>query len=84
MIRRGEDPDIVPDDEMRLLLRTYLKNLKLHVKKKPNMDVCYISYNDLMTDPDLSIDEIDDLFGGSLDKEAMRKSIDKSLYRNRK
>lgn len=84
MIRRGEDPDSVPDDEMRELLRTYLKNLKIHVKKQSNMEVCYISYNDLMRDPDLSIEELDEFFHGELNIDKMRAAIDEKLYRNRK
>ena len=31
MVRRDENPDSVPDEEMRELLRTYLKNLKMPV-----------------------------------------------------
>lgn len=84
IIRRGEDPDAVPDQEMRILLRTYLKNLKIHVRKQDNMEACFISYNDLMSDPEMSIDEINDLFNGELDKKAMHRSIDTDLYRNRK
>ncbi|MGA1848865.1 MAG: sulfotransferase [Thermoplasmatota archaeon] len=83
MVRRGEDPDKVPDDEMRNLLRTYLKNLKVFVNSHPNMKVCYISYNELMTDPDLSIDEISEFFNGKLDLKRMRRAIDEKLYRNR-
>jgi hypothetical protein len=83
MVRRGEDPDKVPDDEMKELLRAYLRNLKVFVNSHPNMKVCYISYNDLMMDPDLSIDEISDFFNGKLDPKRMRQAIDEKLYRNR-
>lgn len=83
MIHRGEDPDAVPDSEMRELLRTYLKNLKIFVKNHPKMDACYVSYNDLMREPDLSIEEINDFFNGTLDEGKMRGSIDDKLYRNR-
>jgi len=83
LIRRGEDPDAVPDEEMKDLLRTYLKNLKIFVRNHPNMDVCYISYNDLMREPDLSIEELDEFIHGGLDLERMRRAIDKDLYRNR-
>lgn len=83
LIRRGEDPDAVPDGEMRELLKSYLKNLKVFVSKKKNMDVCYISYNDLMREPDLSIEEIMEFFDDGLNAQRMRESIDGGLYRNR-
>ncbi|MEA3558346.1 MAG: sulfotransferase [Candidatus Thermoplasmatota archaeon] len=83
MIRRSEDPDSVPDDEMRDLLRAYLRNLKAHVKEQPNMDACYLSYNDLMRDPDISLEDLDEFFKGELNIEEMRNAIDHSLYRNR-
>ncbi|MGA1873005.1 MAG: sulfotransferase [Thermoplasmatota archaeon] len=83
LMRRGEDPDAVPDDEMRELLRTYLRNLKIFVRKHPNMDVCYISYNDLMRDPDLSIEEVSEFLIDDLDLDSMRTAIDMRLYRNR-
>jgi hypothetical protein len=83
MIRRGEDPDIVPDSEMKELLRTYLKNLKIFVKNHPNMEVCYISYNDLMRDLDFTLYEIEEFFNGGLNTNKMREVIDFSLYRNR-
>jgi hypothetical protein len=83
IIRMGKDPDTVPDTEMKELLRTYLKKLKLFIRNQPNMKVCYISYNDLMRDPDFSIYEIDEFFNGELDTDKMRAVIDSSLYRNR-
>ncbi|MBN1390907.1 MAG: sulfotransferase [Candidatus Thermoplasmatota archaeon] len=83
MVRRGEDPEKVHDEEMRALLRSYLKNLKIFVGRKNNMDVCYISYNDLMREPDLSIEEIVEFFDGGLDPQKMREAIDEDLYRNR-
>ncbi|MBN1538850.1 MAG: sulfotransferase [Candidatus Thermoplasmatota archaeon] len=83
LVRRGEDPDAVSDDEMRTLLRTYLRNLKVFVGNKSNMDVCYISYNDLMREPDLSIEEIVGFFDGGLDAGRMRAAIDRDLHRNK-
>ena len=83
MINRGEDTESVSDLEMKELLRAYLKNLKIFVKNHPNMQACYISYNDLMRDPELSIEEVNELFSGSLDIDGMRATIDQKLYRNR-
>ncbi|MDG6225884.1 MAG: sulfotransferase family protein [Candidatus Thermoplasmatota archaeon] len=83
MIRRGEDPDVIPDDELIRLYRTYLKNLKGLVNSSENMRVAYINYNELLSDPDQSFEEIRDLFDGDIDADSMRDAIDLSLYRNR-
>ncbi len=84
IIRRGEDPDVIPDDEMKGLLKKYLLTLKKYVNTKENMDVLYVSYNELMEDPEDPVEEIMEFFEGSLDEKKMLGSIDASLYRNRK
>ncbi|MFW3146940.1 MAG: sulfotransferase [Thermoplasmatota archaeon] len=83
LVRRGEDPDKVPDREMVELLRTYLRNLKLFISNHPNMRICYISYNDLIRDPEFSLEELNEFFHGELDTARMKDVIDHSLYRNR-
>ncbi len=83
IIRRGEDPDVVSDPEMTELLRRYLKSLKMIINSKSNMDVLYISYNDIMNGPQGPVDELMEFFEGSLDRDAVMNAIDPSLYRNR-
>lgn len=83
MIRRGEDPEAVPEKEMADLLRRYLVLLKQTVNSRSDMDVLYISYNDLMTDPEMAVTEIGDFFDDRIDKGSMLESIDPKLYRNR-
>ena len=83
MIRRGEDPDEVPDSEMKALLRRYLMSLKQYINPKENMDVLYISYNEIMEDPEEAVEELVEFFEASLDRDAITKAIDPALYRNR-
>ncbi len=83
MIRRGEDPDAVPEKEMVDLLKRYLVLLKQTVNSRKDMEVLYISYNDLLLDPDMSILEINEFFDENLDISKMKDSIDMSLYRNK-
>jgi len=83
MERRGEGPDDSSDEEMAALLRRYLKMLKQEVNSREDTEVCYISYNDLMTDPDPCMDELLEFFDGKLDRTRMREAIDARLYRNR-
>jgi hypothetical protein len=83
MKNRGENPDDVPDDEMAELLRRYLVLLKQTVNARDDMEVLYISYNDLLVDPDMSIMELEEFFPRKLNSETMKNAIDPGLYRNR-
>jgi len=81
--RRGSDPDAISDSELMGLYRTYLRNLKTLVNGSSNMKVLYVNYNELMTDPSETIEELNVFLGGALDVAGMRKAIDSTLYRNR-
>jgi predicted AlkP superfamily phosphohydrolase/phosphomutase/tetratricopeptide (TPR) repeat protein len=49
-----------------------------------NMDVLYINYSDVVDNPQDQIERIEMFLEKTLDKEAMKKAVDKSLYRNKK
>ncbi len=83
LIRRGEDPDKVSDAELMDLYRSYLKNLKLHVNSRENIEVHYVSYNELMDRPEEEVGELNGFFQGGLDADKMLRAIDPELYRNR-
>ncbi len=83
MVRREEDHEKVTDEEMAELLRRYLRSLKTYINRKENMEALYISYNDLLRDPEEPVDEIMDFFDGRLDRDKMILAIDDRLYRNR-
>lgn len=84
IVRRGEDPDPIPDEEMRELLKKYLVSLKNYINSQDNMEVLYVSYNDLMEEPLDPVEEIIEFFDEDLDLENMLDCIDENLYRNRK
>ena len=84
LVRRGEDPDHVPDSEIKDLFRKYAQILRGWLRKQSNMETLYISYNDIMSDPAGCADRLDAFFGGTLDREKMTSVIDDGLYRNRK
>ena len=81
--RRGEDPDEVSDAELMAMFKKYRKMLKKRIDEHPDMDVIYVSYNQVMQNPEKSIQSIDEFFNGRLDKNKMLSVIDKDLYRNR-
>jgi hypothetical protein len=83
LIRRGEDPNKVPDKEIMALFSKYKKIIKKYISQQANMDVLYVSYNEILEDPTDIIVEINEFLDGVLDENKMRSAIDGKLYRNR-
>ena len=83
LIQRGEDSDSVSDEELMMLFGKYLKILKNVIGKNPNMDVIYVSYNDILANPGENISKINNFLDGILDEQKMITAIDERLYRNR-
>jgi len=81
--RKGEDPDDISKDELRDTFKEYRKILKKQISSSPNMEVIYISYNDIMSHPEPVVESISAFFDGDLDKNKMLSVIDEDLYRNR-
>lgn len=81
--RRGEDPDEVSDAELMAMFKKYRKMLKKTIDEHPDMEVIYVSYNQIMQNPKEGIESVDEFFNGDLDKKKMLSVVDKDLYRNR-
>ncbi len=83
LVRRGKDPDIVPDEELILLFKKALKLMDNWINTQPNIEVLYVNYNEILVDPKECILEINEFFNNELDEPRMVSEIDKKLYRNR-
>ncbi len=83
LIRRGEDPDKIDDDEMERLFTRHLQKVKAWLRAQPHMDVLEVDYNALVADPLPYIQQINTFLGGWLDEDAMLEVVDPTLYRNR-
>mgnify|MGYP000579248167 CR=1 FL=1 len=83
LVRRGEDPDRISDSEMRDLFNKTVKDLKNNLALRNDISVLYVSYNDIMKNPQPHIDAIDKFMGGWMDKDKMKAVVDARLYRNR-
>ncbi len=83
LIRQGKDPDKVSREELRDMFTKYRRILKNEISSHPDMEVIYVSYNDIMSHPEVSVDSIIAFHNGELDKDKMVNVIDEDLYRNR-
>jgi len=83
LIRRGEDPDRVPDEEMKNILKEHVKQVKAWLNTQAHFQILDIDYKKVLTDRDTQIHKINTFVGGFLDEQDMFDVINPNLYRNR-
>ena len=83
LIRRNEPTDTVADNKMADLYRRHLHQVEAWLAKQPNIDVLYITYHQVVSNPREHAEQINAFLGGSLDVDAMAASVDQMLYRQR-
>jgi hypothetical protein len=83
LIRRGEDPKSVPDEEMAGLFTQHLAKLENWLEGQKNITVLYLNYNTLLEDPEPYVHQINAFLGDGLDTAQMSAVVDPKLYRQR-
>jgi hypothetical protein len=84
LIRRGEDPDKIPDDVIAKLFEKHLKQVNDWVSQQPNVQRLDVNYNKMLKNPQSYIEQIDAFLGNQLDVAKMAAVVDPSLHRQRK
>jgi Sulfotransferase domain len=64
--------------------REHLRRVRVWLAGQPNIEVLFVSYNDLLERPEGEAERVNAFLGGKADAESMSKTVDPSLYRNRK
>ncbi|RPI77377.1 MAG: sulfotransferase family protein, partial [Planctomycetaceae bacterium] len=80
--RLGRTP--APRDQIRKSFGTHLERLRAWLKQQPHMAVLYVSYNDLLENPQAQAERVREFLGGRPEVAGMVRAVDPSLYRNRK
>jgi hypothetical protein len=83
LIRRGEDPDKIPDDVIAKLFEKHLKQVNEWVSQQPNVERLDVNYNALLKNPQPFIDQIDTFLNHRLDTAKMAVVVDPALHRQR-
>jgi hypothetical protein len=84
MLRRsGKDTSSVTDDQMAALFAAELKKCDKWLTEQSNFKVLYVNYRDMINETRVQVKRVDDFLGGGLNVEAMAKTADSTLYRNR-
>ena len=79
----GELHGQVDDATMARLFAQHLAKITAWLERQPNVDVLYVSYNDVLADPRTQAERLNHFLGGRLDVAAMVEVVDPELYRNR-
>lgn len=83
MLARRNKESQVDDAEMEAQFRKHLSVVKPWLARQPNMDVIYVSYNALMSDPEPLCRRVVEFTGLPLNLDRMRMVPKADLYRNR-
>ena len=62
----------------------HLRKLREWVSTQPNIEVLYVSYNELVERPEGQAERVGAFLEGKADAASMARTVDPSLYRNRK
>jgi hypothetical protein len=83
LIRRGEPTDAASDEELMELFAKHLAQVQAWVDEQPNVDVLYVSYNEVMENPLQQVVRVNHFLGDTLDVDNMVAVVDQVLYRQR-
>lgn len=83
LAHRNEDDEGVPDTVMAALFERHLMDIYDWLSSQPNLGVYYVSYNEIMRDPEPYVEEIKEFLNMDLAIGKMVNVVDPSLYRQR-
>jgi hypothetical protein len=84
LIRRGEDPNKIPDDVLAKLFEKHLRQVNDWVSQQVNVERLDVNYNEMLKNPQPFIEQIDAFLGNQLDKAKMATVVDPALHRQRR
>ena len=83
LIRRNEPTDAVSDEVLRTSFQKHLTQIKGWLAEQPHIQVLYVSYNDMLSDPAGQARRINQFLGQTLNEAKMAAVVDPDLYRQR-
>jgi hypothetical protein len=83
LLRQGKKSDASDGTKLARLFQSHLQKLDAWIQNQENFSVLSVSYNDIRNNPERMMMDIDQFLGRKLDRQAMAKVFDPSLYRQR-
>lgn len=84
LVRRGESSDAIGDERMALLFRKHLRQVEVWLDNQSNVEVLYVSYNEVLENPVEHAQRIGRFLGNVLDVGQMVGVVDQALYRQQR
>jgi len=84
LVRNGKNNSVISDEELAEKFSRHLKDIKAWLKQQQNIEVLYVSYNELLDDPHKNVIKISNFSNQLLDDEKMIEVIDARLHRQRR
>jgi len=84
MLKHRSESSQVDDAEIEAQFKKHLSVIKPWLVRQPNMEVMYVSYNDMIRDAAPFSQKIREFLGVPLDVSQMARIPSRDLYRNRK
>ena len=79
--RLGKEGGRLSDSRMMQTLDAQVAKVERMLERRPDMDVLFVDYHDVLEDPDAQARRIAEFIGGDLDVDAMVGAVDGSLRR---
>ena len=83
MLTNRNEESNVTDDELKQQFQDHLKTVRAWLVRQPNIEVLYVRFNELITNPEPFCVKIADFIGLPINKDDMLSVPNKKLYRNR-
>lgn len=84
LLRRGEDPDQMDDEQMAALFQKHVGKVRQWLADTENFTTLYVHYSEVLADPQTHAERVNEFLERELDVEKMVGVVDPALYRNRK
>lgn len=84
MLKRLDRDDNENDEKIRDGYIKHLSKVKNELKSRKNFKILYVNYNEIISNPVNTIKNIEDFLSFEINTENMIRTVDKSLYRQRK
>jgi len=81
--RLQQTPQPLSDEQLLALLRKHEAQVQAWVACQPGMEICYVSYNELLDEPRAHLERVRQFLDVPLDLQSMLQVVDPGLYRNR-
>lgn len=83
MLKRLDQKPGADDDKMKAYFSKHLDRVYAWLEQQENIDTLFVSYNDILSNPETNAEKINQFLENPLDVEKMAQVVDTSLYRNR-